>query len=164
MFIKRYQLQLKPIENDSQPEVLDDKLFEAKHSTTYSYQDMSILSSGERLNYRKVEIVLRYRVPNKYKDPVGYAHHLLFMFYLFRDELKVKQPSSYSSKLSETGIIEVINNNKCLVELYSDLVNDAFLNYRSDISPSWDPFSQQEMMMLRMNSVRLMNKWPSGQK
>ena len=26
LFIKRYQLQPKPIENDSQPEVLDDKL------------------------------------------------------------------------------------------------------------------------------------------
>ena len=25
-----------------------------------------------------------------------------------------------------------------------DLVNDPFLNYRADISTSWDPFSQQE--------------------
>ena len=43
LFIKRYQLQPKPIENDSQPEVLDDKLFEANHSTTDSYPDMLIL-------------------------------------------------------------------------------------------------------------------------
>ena len=68
------------------------------------------------------------------------------MFYPFRDEceLTVGQLSSYSSKLSQPGVIEVINNNKSLVEPYSDLVNDAFLDYRSDISPSWDPFSQQE--------------------
>ena len=31
-----------------------------------------------------------------------------------------------------------------MVEPYNDLVNEAFLNYRSDISLSLDPFSQQE--------------------
>ena len=68
------------------------------------------------------------------------------MFYPFRDkcELKLGRPSSYSSKLSEPRVIEVINSNKSLVEPHSDLVNDAFLNCRSNISPSWDPFSQQE--------------------
>ena len=45
-------------ENDSQPEVSDDKLFEANHSTAGSYPDVLILSSGERLHYRKVELVL----------------------------------------------------------------------------------------------------------
>ena len=140
-------------ENDSQPEILDDKLFEANHSTTDSYPDVLILSSGERLYYRKVELVLWYHVSIEFKDPQGYAHHLLFMLYPFRYEceLKVGQPSSYSSKLSETGVIEVINNNKSLIEPYSDLVNDAFLNYRSDISISWDPFSQQENDDIEMN-------------
>ena len=113
---------------------------------------MLILSSGEKLHYRKVELLLQYHVPNKFKDPEGYAHHLHFMFYPFRYEceLKVGQPSS---KFSEPGVIEVINNNKSLVEPYSDLVNDAFLNYRSDIIPSWDPFSQQE-------NDDVENKWP----
>ena len=151
LFIKRYQLQPKPIENDSQLEVLDDKLFEANHSTNDSYPDVLILSSGERLHYRKVELVLQNHIPNKFKDPDGYAHHLLFMFYPFCDEcgLKVRQSSSYSSKLGKPGVIEVTNNNKSLVEPYNDLVNDAFLNdaflnYRSNISASWDLFSQQE--------------------
>ena len=46
------------------------------------------------------------------------------MFHPFSDDFKLKvgQPSSYSSKLSELRIIEVINNNKSLVEPYSDLV------------------------------------------
>ena len=80
------------------------------------------------------------------KDPEGYANHLLFMFYPFRDEceLKVGQPSSYSTKLCEPGVFEIVNKNKSLVEPYSDLVNAAFLNYRADITPSWDPSSQQE--------------------
>ena len=90
LFIKRYQLQPKPIEKNSQPEVLDDKIFEANHSTIDSHPDVLILSSGERLDCRKVQLVLRYHVPNKFKDPEGYAHHLLFLFYPFRDECKLK--------------------------------------------------------------------------
>ena len=68
------------------------------------------------------------------------------MFYPFHDEskLNVGEPLSYSSNLSEPGVLEIVNNNKSLVEPYSDLVNAAFLNYRAEITPSWDPFSQQE--------------------
>ena len=64
------------------------------------------------------------------------------MLYPLHDEckLKVGQSSLYSSKLSEPEVIKVINNNKSLVEPYSDLENDTFLNYRSEISLSWDPF------------------------
>ena len=98
LFIKRYQLQPKPIENDSQPEVLDDKLFEANHSTTDSHPDALILSSGERLHYRKVELVLRCHVPNKLKDPDGYAYHLLFVLSISRSvRVKGGQLSSYTS-------------------------------------------------------------------
>ena len=117
---------------------VENKLVETNHPISNSYPEVLVLSSGERLHYFKVELVLQYHVPNKFKDPEGYAHHLLFMFYPFRDEseLKVGQPSSYSLKLSEPGVLEIENNNKSLVEPYSDLVNAAFLNYRADITPS----------------------------
>ena len=93
MFIKRYQLQPKPIENDS-----------------------------------------------------------LFMFYSFHDEckLKVGESSSYSSKLSEPRLIEVIKNNKSLVEPYSDLVNDVFLNYQTSVLVGI-PSHSRKMMMLKIN-------------
>ena len=79
-------------------------------------------------------------------SPEGYAHHLLFMFYPFRDEckLKVGESPSYSSKLSEPGVLEIVNNNKKLVEHYSDLINAAFLSYTADITPSWNSFSEQK--------------------
>ena len=146
LFIKRYQLTTKPTENDLQPEELIDKLIETNHPISSSYPEVLVLSSSEKLHYRKVELVLWYHVPNKFKDPEGYAHHLLFMFYPFRDECKLKigQPSSYFSKLSEPGVLEIVNKNKSLVEPYRDLVNAVFLKYRADITPSWDPFSQQE--------------------
>ena len=94
LFIKRYQLKTKLIENDSQPEELMDKLVETNHRISNSYSEVLLLSSGERLHYRKVELILRYHVHNKFKDPEGYAHYLLFMFHSFRDEceLKVEQP------------------------------------------------------------------------
>ena len=54
------------------------------------------------------------------------------MFYPFRDEFKLKlgQPPSYSSKLNEPGVLNMVNYNKSLVEPYSDLIDATFLNYR----------------------------------
>ena len=80
------------------------------------------------------------------------------MFYLFRDEceLKIGQPSS--SKLSEPGVIEVINNNKGLVEPYSDSVNVAFLIYSQTSVLVGIPSHRRKMMMLKMNQVKLMSR------
>ena len=81
-------------------------------------------------------------VPNKFKEPESYAHHLLFMVYPFRDqcELKLGQAPSYASKLNELEVHDIISYNKSLVEPYSDLIDVDFLNYRSDIMPSWNTF------------------------
>ena len=76
----------KPIENDSQPKELIDKLVETNHPISNSYPEVLVLSSGERLHYRKIELILHNHVSNKCKDPEGYTHHLLFMFYPFLDE------------------------------------------------------------------------------
>ena len=98
LFSKRYQLKTKLIENDSQTEELIDKLVEANHPISNSYPEALVLSSGERLHYRKVELVLRYHAANKFKDSEGYALNLLFMFYPFLDECEpeVGQPASHS--------------------------------------------------------------------
>ena len=93
--------------------------------------------------HRKVEFVLRYHVPNRDKDPEAYAHNLLFMFYPFpsEEQLKAGEPLSYSAKLLEAGVINVINDSKSLVEQFSDMVDKAFF---SRFFPSWDPFLQEE--------------------
>ena len=67
LFIKRYQLKTKPVENDSQPEELIDKHVETNHLINKFYPEVLVLFSGERLHYRKVEMVLRYHVSNKFK-------------------------------------------------------------------------------------------------
>ena len=147
-FVKKYQLLTKQVENDSQPNELSDEVIEENHSMNdnNSYPKRITLSTGEKLVHRKVEFVLRHRVPNKDKDPEAYAHHLLFMFYPFRSEeqLKARELLSYSAKLLEAEVINVVNENKSLVEPFSDIVDEAFLHFRSDLTPSWDPFLQQE--------------------
>ena len=42
--------------------------------------------NNEKLEYRKVRAVLRYYQPNLQKNIEQYVHHLLFIFYSFRDE------------------------------------------------------------------------------
>ena len=75
--------------------------------TFWNKSEVLILSSEKILLYQKHEFVLRYHVPNKFKYPKGYAHHLLFMFYHFRDEwgIMLRQPPSYSPKLSDQGVL-----------------------------------------------------------
>ena len=63
LFIKRYQLKTKPIENDSQQEELIDKLIETNHPISSSYPEVLVLPLVEKLHYRKVELILRYHVP-----------------------------------------------------------------------------------------------------
>ena len=49
LFIKRYQLQIKPSGNISEPEDMVDKLFETNHSTFSSYLVALVFFSEERL-------------------------------------------------------------------------------------------------------------------
>ena len=46
LFIKRYQLKTKPIDNDSPPEKLIDKLIETNHPISSSYRKVLVLASG----------------------------------------------------------------------------------------------------------------------
>ena len=82
-------MQVKPIENDSQPEELLEQLFQGNHPKTNLQTDVFILSSGENLYCRKVELLLQYHIRNKFMDPEGYAHHLLFIFLHILSKLKV---------------------------------------------------------------------------
>ena len=73
-----------------------------------------------------------------------------------RDECELKlgqQP--YSSKLNEPIVFDMANYNKSFVEPHSDFVDAAFLNYRPDIMPSWDPLLQQKMKILKTSCIRL---------
>ena len=89
--------------------------------------------------------VLQYYVPKKETSPKEYAYHILFIYYPFRDEkvLLSENPPTYVSKLSEPGVIEVVNQNYSLFEIFANTGDDAFLRISYDIDSNMGPYGQQ---------------------
>ena len=104
------------------------------------------MSCSKKLRCRKVPCILRYHVPNRNKFPEKFAHHILFLFCPFRSEAELLSTEfhTYVDKLSEPGILEIINFNKSIVEPYTDLVDEAFIRFRNDITLNSNSFAQQE--------------------
>ena len=145
-FLRNYYVAPKPIDNDNQPEELKDEVIERNHSPSPYPKVITLMFSGQKLKCRSTEAVLRYHVPNKNKHFEKYAHHVLFMFYPFRDESELKsgEPPSYVNKLNEPGVLEVICSNQQRIEPYADLVDLAFTQFRDDCATNLDPYGQQE--------------------
>ena len=114
-FSRYYYLPSKPKykENDYQPKELDDEIVEDNLNLEYLYPKDIKLLSNEKMKCRKTPYVLQYYVPNKETKPEEYAHHMLFMYYPFRDEKELLSgnPPTYASKLSEPGVIDLVNQN-----------------------------------------------------
>ena len=99
----------------------------------------------ESLKCRKVQKGLRYFTPKKHKYPEKYAHHLLLLFYPFRDEeFDLKVDGSYSTKLLEPLVMDVVNKNKLIFERSAELVENALKTYREDLALNFDAYAQQE--------------------
>ena len=131
--------------NDGQPTILQEDLLENNHSSCNYSATIPLMSAKENLKCRKVKAVLRYHVPNRQKYPEKYAHHLLFMYYPFRNEqdLKAENSGMYTEKLNEAGILDIINANKHVFKPFGDLVDSALLHKRTNIAHN-DAFSEQE--------------------
>ena len=148
-FISRYYLLPKisnDLVNDSQPNVLEELMLEINHTACDYPSTTPLMNSKEKLKCRQVKAVLRYHVPNHHKYPEKYAHHMLFMFYPFRNEqdLKSKNTATYSEKLQEPGVLDIINRNKQVFEPYGDLVESALLNLHTNLTFNQDSFADQE--------------------
>ena len=89
------------IVNDCQPVVLNENVIEENHESNQLPKTVPLMSSKEVLKCRKVQKVLRYFTPNKDKFPEKFSHHLLMLFYPFRDEESdLKLDCSYAKKLA----------------------------------------------------------------
>ena len=145
-FLRYYYLAPKPIENDCQPEVLPDEILEINHDALMYPMSIPLMYSKEKLKCRKVPAILRFHSPNKDKDFELYVHHLLFLFYPFRSEIEMKigEPLSYTNKLAQPGVLEIVNNNKTRIEPFDDIVNEALIRYNVDNLNNLDPYAQAE--------------------
>ena len=149
-FLSHYILIPKTIDNtvtDSQPVVLQEVLLESNHNVCNYPSPIPLMNSKQKLRCRQVKAVLRYYVPNPHKYPEKYAHHLLFMFYPFRDENDLKSPhtGTYSDKLLEDDVIEIVNRNKQRFEPFGDLVDSAMSCYKLIYHFDMMPFLNKRM-------------------
>ena len=147
-FLSLYYVAPKKLDdiNDSQPEILVDVLLDENHGSCMLPNNVPLMSSKEVLKCRKVKAVLRYHVPNPHKNPEKYAHHILFMFYPFRNELELKSSSSetYAETLNDPIVCRIANENKTKFEPFADLVDNALIDFRVDTTNNLDPFAEQE--------------------
>ena len=95
---------------------------------------------------RKVRQILQYHVPNKLLFPEKFAHHVLLLFYPFRDEKELLSgfPPMYQIKLQEEGVQDVANINQVKLEPNGDLVDQAFLQFNENLINNQDTQSQIE--------------------
>ena len=128
--------------NDSQPEILENANIVENELLP---KRLPLTNSKEHVKLRKEKCVLKHHTPNPNAQPEAYAHHLLFLYFPFRieAELNATLSGTYSEKLSEGGVLDVINANKAMCEPYGDVVDEAFLHFNT-VSRGLDPNAERE--------------------
>ena len=134
-FLHYYYLEAKPQDNDWQPVELSDNLLENNFSNEISPSVIQLMTCNDKLKCRKVPSVLRLFTPNKDKDYELYVHYLLMLYYPFRKEsdLKNESPPSYTNKLAEVDVSQIVNENRQKVEPYADLVDKALIQHNIEV-------------------------------
>ena len=94
------------------------------------------MPSGENLRCRKVEHILQYHILNQHKDLERYVHYLIFIFYSFHNnsEWRKRNPSSHRTKFKQPGVINIVHQNKALIEPFSELADASIYRIQIGIS------------------------------
>ena len=96
---------------------------------------------------RKVKAILRYHTPNKIKEPESYFHHLLMLYYPWRDESNLMaSDQTYTSKFYESDVQTIVEDNRAIFEPDADAISEAFQTLKSNQGNihSYDPINDQE--------------------
>ena len=75
--------------SDSQPEVLSDDFIESQNIENHNTglpDRIKLVNSKEIMKCRKIKAVIRYHTPNRRKEPEKYFHHLLVLYFPWRNE------------------------------------------------------------------------------
>ena len=80
-----------------------------------------------------------------YPESEEYAHHMLFMFFPFRNksDLKATVSRTYSEKLLEPTVTEIVNKNRKTCEPLAYAVDEAFIDFVAN-PRGMDPQAEQE--------------------
>ena len=137
---------------DAQPEILTDDIImqlhqNLSHSTSLPGK-IRLMNGKEIMKCRKVKAVIRYHTPNKTKEPEQYFHHLLMLYYPWRQETELLgNEQTYMSKFYEPEVQAVVEHNKNTFDPDSDAVTEALETLRnSDLTTmcSYDAINDQE--------------------
>ena len=142
---------------DSQPDVLNDDLLEAHNLTKEIEQclppKIKLMNKNEYMKCRKIKAVLRYHTPNKAKEPELYFHHLLMLYFPWRDETDLlSSDQTYMSKFYEPDVQTIVERNRSLFESDADAIKDALeamRNNEGNFIHSYDSINDQENSDLR---------------
>ena len=129
-------------ENDNQPVILNHEIMEENYTHMFP-PIVPLMTSKEKVKCRKVRAVLRFHVPSRNKYPERYAHHILLLYYPFRSESELLV-NTYLEKLSQPGVLDIVNQNKQNIEPFAELVDEAFEHYHADLDINMNAFAQQE--------------------
>ena len=58
---------------------------------------------------------------------------MLYLPFRRESERKVSNPPSYTNKLGEPGVIEIVNENRNKIEPYSELADNALMHYNMEL-------------------------------
>ena len=116
--------------------------FSVQECVHHKYKAIALITSIERLKCHKTPFVMQFTVPKKETHPEECIHHLLFMYLSFRNEYKPKygDPPSYTEASRAPGVIDIISTSRSLIELLTNVGDNAFERYNEDIQLNIDPF------------------------
>lgn len=124
---------------DAQPEVLTDDIISQLHvdtageGTSILPKKIKLMNGKEIMKCRVVKAVIRYHTPNKTKEPERYFHHLLMLYYPWRQETELLgNEQTYMSKFYEANVQTVVEHNKNIFEPDSDAVIEALETLRNN--------------------------------
>ena len=160
-YFKDYQSDFNEV-SDSQPEVLSDDFIESQNIENHNTglpDRINLVNSKEIMKCRTIKAVIRYHTPNKRKEPEKYFHHLLMLYFPWRNEQELfGEDQTYISKFYDPDVQEVVQRNKEIFEPDGDAINEALESLRNfDGVPthSYDPINDQENEDLRHIHQRL---------
>ena len=82
---------------------------------------------------RKVQAVIRYHTPNKRKEPELYFHHLLMLYFPWRNETELlSSDQTYTSKFYEPDVQTIVEENRALFECDADAITEALESMRNN--------------------------------
>ena len=111
------------------------------------------MNKNEYMKCRKVKAVLRYHTPNKTKEPELYFHHLLMLYFPWREETQLlSSDQTYTTKFYEPDVQAVVEQNREVFEPDADDITEALeamRNNKGNIVHSYDSINDQENSDLR---------------